>query len=158
MKFCSVNKYNLKSARCEDSWIRHGLKMCTHVTLLVLHFAGWCTQAYGVQDKLDVTCIDLYLCNIYVFVYLHVTCGHYIKLESRYDMWYVLHVFSLYFFFVYLYCPVEPSVAINTWAIGWSVGICLVTEHLSLKTSNGLSVAINIQGSKLSVAKSTVWR
>ena len=143
MKFCSVNKYNLKSARYEDSWIRHGLKMCTHVTLLVLHFAGWCTQAYGVQDKLDVTCIELYLYNIYVFVYLHVTCRHYIKLESRYDMWYVLHVFSLYFF-LYLYCPVELTVAINTWAIGWSVGICLVIEHLSLKTSNRLSVAINI--------------
>ena len=60
------------------------------------------------------------------------------------------------YFFVYLYCPVEPSVAINTWAIGWYVGICLSIEHLSLKTSNGLSVAINIQDNRLSVAKSTV--
>ena len=158
MKFCSVNKYNLKSARFKDSWIRHGLKMCTHVTLLVLHFAGWCTQAYGVQDKLDVTCIDLYLCDIYVFVYLHVTCGHYIKLESSMicDMCYMFS--HCIYFFVYLYCHVEPSVAINTWAIGWSVGICLVTEHLSLKTSNGLSVAINIRGNGLSVAKSIVCR
>ena len=103
MKFCSVNKYNLKSARCKDSWIRHGLKMCTHVTLLVLHFAVWCTQAYGVQDKLDVTCIDLYLCDIYVFVYLHVTCGHYIKLESSMicDMCYMFS-HCIYFFCIFI--------------------------------------------------------
>ena len=60
------------------------------------------------------------------------------------------------YFFVYLYCHVEPSVAINTWAIGWSVGICSVTGHLSLKISNGLSVVKKIQANGLSDAKSTV--
>jgi hypothetical protein len=62
----------------------------------------------------------------------------------------------VFIFLVYLYCPIEQSVAINTWTIGWSVGICFVTEHLSLKNSNGLSVAINIEGNRPSVSKGIV--
>ena len=37
-----------------------------------------------------------------------------------------------------------------------NLSIKVVTDYLSLKSSSELTVAINIQGSKLSVAKSTV--
>ena len=82
---------------------------------------------------------------------------YYLKLQSGYDMCYMFS-HCIYFFggiFIVSYWTICP---INTLTIGWSVGTCLVVEHLSLKSSNDLFIAINIQGNGLSVAKSTVCR
>ena len=55
-------------------------------------------------------CIDLHV--MYVFLYLFVMD---LKLESGYDMCYI---FSHSIFFIYLYCPVGQSVAINSRTVG----------------------------------------
>ena len=63
------------------------------------------------QDKIVCyICTDLHV--MYVFLYLYVMD---LKLESGYDMCYI---FSHCIFFIYLYCHVEQSVAINTWTVG----------------------------------------
>lgn len=61
-------------------------------------------------------------------------------------------------FFLYLNCTVEQSDAISTWIVGWSVGIWFLIGYLSLKLTNRLSVAIDFQCNRLSVAKCNVWR
>ena len=60
--------------------------------------------------------------------------------------------------FSILNCSVEQSVAVNVWSVGWSDGECVVTDYLSLKSGNRLSIAVNIHCNRLSVAKSTIWR
>ena len=64
------------------------------------------------QDKIVCyICIDLHV--MYVFLYLYVMD---LKLESGYDMCYIFS--HCIYFFIYLYCPVEQSIAINTWTVG----------------------------------------
>ena len=56
-------------------------------------------------------CIDLHV--MYVFLYLYVMD---LKLESGYDMCYIFS--HRIYFFIYLYCPVGQSVAINSRTVG----------------------------------------
>jgi len=56
-------------------------------------------------------CIDLHV--MYVFIYLYVMD---LKLESGYDMCYIFS--HCIYFFIYLYCPVGQSVAINSRTVG----------------------------------------
>ena len=54
---------------------------------------------FAVEDKkFDVINIDLHV--IYVFVYLHVTCGRYIKFESGYMI--CAKCFLIVFFYIYI--------------------------------------------------------
>ena len=78
--------------------------MCIHVIF------WWLTLLDDVLCKtrlyVDV-CIDLHV--MYVFLYLYVMD---LKLESRYDMCYIFS--HCIYFYIYLYCPIEQSIAINT--------------------------------------------
>jgi len=64
-----------------------------------------------VQDCMLYICIDLHV--MYVFLYLFVMD---LKLESGYDMCYIFS--HCIHFFIYLYCPVGQSVAINSRTVG----------------------------------------
>jgi len=61
------------------------VEMCIHVILLKFDFVEWCTLSYGVQGKMDVINIDLHV--IYMCLCTFMWRGHYIKLESGFDMW-----------------------------------------------------------------------
>ena len=135
-----------------------------HVILLVVDFAGcdvhkhmvyktnsfgaslwwmWCTRQIGCY--MYWAACDMCLC---IFVW-HV--------DTIWALNIVL-ICAKNCIFSILNCSVEQSVAVNVWSVGWSDGECVVTDYLSLKSGNRLSVAVNIHCNRLSVAKSIIWR
>jgi hypothetical protein len=116
--------------------------------LLVPDFVGWFKRCAR-QDCM----LYMYWPSCDVCVYLYVMD---LNLEYGYNMCYMFS-HCIYFFCIFI---------LSSWTICrykyidyWMVcQYCLVTEHLSLKISNGLSVAICIQGNRMPVGKSTICR
>jgi hypothetical protein len=90
--------------------------MCIWCNILLLDF---------LDDSNSVQGQDMYWASCDVCVYLYVM-EH--KLES---VWYFLIVL----FFLHIYSPIKQSDTINSWTIGLSVAIWMVTEDLALKTT-----------------------
>lgn len=116
------------------------------------------------QDKVvwltlldDVVCKTRYV-SLYIYIYMYLTSMW--CLCFYIFMWWTLslNMGFVIAFFLYLNCTVEQSDAISTWIVGWSVGIWFLIGYLSLKLTNRLSVAIDFQCNRLSVAKCNVWR